>query len=85
MNQEDYELSKDDYKCAFEILRQSGRWTPSQIKKMMREPKGLRDDFASAALTGLLANKFNHPVRGVDIAHEAFIIADSMMSQREVV
>jgi len=83
MSAEDYELDQHDHKCAFEILRQSGRWTPSQVRKLMREPKGLRDDFASAALTGLLANKFNHPVRGVDIAHEAYIIADSMMSRRE--
>jgi hypothetical protein len=40
----------------------------------------LRDEFAMAALTGLLGARFMTPT---DVSHRAYALADAMLKQRE--
>ena len=42
-----------------------------------------RDEFAMAALTGLLAARFMTPSDGLFYAKTAYAIADAMLKQRE--
>jgi hypothetical protein len=43
----------------------------------------LRDEFAMAALTGLLAARFMTPSDGLVYAKVAYALADAMLKQRE--
>ncbi len=83
---DDYELDKADHKAAFEILRQTGRWSPSQIRKLIKEPKGLRDEFAAAYMTGA-ASRGITDFRGAAVdayvaAVDAYVAADCMLVRR---
>lgn len=74
-------ITKDEQELAFKILRESGCFQFSRIRLMLREPQGVRDQYISAVMTGLLANKSSE-VRHTDVIDEAFRIADSMMMKR---
>ena len=55
----------------------------SPTKEM--EPKTLRDEFAMAALTGLLANTWKEAetLTAVTAAIEAYVFADAMLAARQ--
>jgi len=49
-----------------------------------RDGMTLRDYFAAAALTGVLAAHKNYSPEGLAASNDAYAIADAMLAQREV-
>ena len=51
-------------------------------KMVVEDPNKLRDQFAMAALTGILAGSPNSEIGPEDYAHDAYMFADAMIEAR---
>ncbi len=75
----------DNYKAMWEREVENNAWITAQnqrLKGNKRENPTLRDQFAMAAMTGLLANNVGRP-QFMDYAARAYEIAGYMMMARD--
>lgn len=63
------------------VFHDDGRFFAKESLEQI-EAQLLRDEFAKAAMTGILANSSIDDFEAKDVAHDSYIFADAMLKER---